>query len=143
MGRSKITDSINRLAKSVGYVYVIHYINGRENLFKVGVSDNPDIRIRGIKGSLPGEVVEFSVFPVWEPYLTEKTIHNWWSENQKTPKGATSRSGGNEFFIYSRARYYKTIAFLFFKECIFRCFEYGGYIIAGVVVLTILLNLNL
>lgn len=57
-----------------GFIYVLQY--GNENIFKFGVSSNPDRRIKDIDSSSPVLIKEIGRFHFYNVYEMEECIHD-------------------------------------------------------------------
>ena len=71
---AKNITAINHSKKPDGFVYILQY--GNQNVFKFGVSSNPDRRIKDIDSSSPIVVKELGRFYFKNVYNMEEMIHD-------------------------------------------------------------------
>lgn len=71
---AKNASKVNKAKKPDGYLYVLKY--GNNNLFKFGVSSNPDRRIKDIDACSPVAIKELGRYFFKNVYEIEEMIHD-------------------------------------------------------------------
>lgn len=71
---------------ATGYIYFVRQTQGRQNLVKIGRSNDPIRRIRALRTSVPGGLHVMGILPTMDDVASEKMIHQRFKDLRLSPR---------------------------------------------------------